>query len=512
MLPALVAALFGSCGQLSTGPVALTALLSGASVMPFARPDSPEFLSLTILLALLSGLIQLALGGLRAGWLLNLLSRPVMTGFINAAALIICMSQVPALLGLQIPPSPNFLAGVWLMLGSAGDIHALSALFGGTALIALIILRRFAPHLPGVLLVVACATAISSATGFAEQGGAVIGAIPAGLPTFTAPLSDWSVAIALIPAAFVIALVSFMEATSSAKLISGRTNQIWNQNQELIGQGLAKLAAAFSGSMPVSASFSRSALNYGAGARTGFSSIVTAAFVLLTLLYFTPLLWHLPKPVLAAVILLVVTGLLDFRALGRAWQASRDDGLASAVTFASTLAFAPRIQNGILTGLLLSLTLMLYRDMKPRTALLGLHADGTYRDLGRFGLKHPHPNLVILRFDSPLTFVTSAAFEGAVLRAARAQRDVRTVLISAAGINAIDATGLHTISSLLTRLEATGKSLAFCGLKKQVIDAMNRTELWGRISEHSKFRTEQHALNHLLPEPAPADDPAPPDA
>ncbi|THF65952.1 SulP family inorganic anion transporter [Pseudothauera nasutitermitis] len=499
LLPAIVGALFGSCGQLSTGPVALTALLTGASLLPLARPDTPEFVALAALLALLSGLIQLALGALRLGWLLNLLSHPVLMGFINAAALIICLSQVPPLLGLAMPRSDRFLADLAHAFGGPALPHLPSALFGLGALAALVLLRRAAPRLPGVLLVAAGATLASALGGFEAAGGQVVGRIPAGLPALALPAIDLGAAIALLPAAFVIALVSFMEVASSARLISGKTRQPWNQNQELIGQGLAKLTASVCGALPVSASFSRSALNYASGARSGLSSLVSAAVVLLALLYLTPLLHHLPVPVLAAIILLAVANLIDFGALTRAWRISRDDGLAAALTFCATLAFAPNIQNGILTGLLLSLALMLYRGMKPRIALLGLHADGTYRDLERFGLAHPHPRLVILRFDSPLTFVTAATFEEGMLRAVRAQADVRVVLVSGAGINDIDATGLHTLAGLDERLRAQGCRLAFCGLKKQVIDALQRDGLWQRLGDTAGYRTEQQALDALLP-------------
>ncbi|MBC9071053.1 SulP family inorganic anion transporter [Thauera sp. CAU 1555] len=499
LLPAVVGALFGSCGQLSTGPVALTALLTGASLLPLARPETPEFVALAILLALLSGLIQLALGGLRLGWLLNLLSHPVLMGFVNAAALIICLSQLPPLIGLSMARSDQFLTDLAGALARLDALHLPSAAFGLGALATLVALRRLLPRLPGVLLVVAAATALSALIGFEAGGGRVVGAIPAGLPTLAVPEVDLGAAVTLLPAAFVIALVSFMEVTSSARLISGRTRQPWRQNQELIGQGLAKIAAAACGSMPVSASFSRSALNHASGAQTGLSSLITAALVLLALLYFTPLLWHLPVPVLAAVILQAVANLIDFGALSRAWRANRNDGLAAVLTFVSTLAFAPNIQNGILTGLLLSLALMLYRGMKPRIALLGLHPDGTYRDLERFGLEHPHPRLVILRFDSPLTFVTAATFEEGMLRAVRAQEDVRVVLVSGAGINDIDATGLHTLNGLVERLRTQRQRMAFCGLKKQVIDAMERDGLWERLSPESEFRTEQQALDALLP-------------
>lgn len=505
LLPAIIGAMFGSCGAIATGPVALTSLLTGASVIAVARPGTEAFLEAAIVLGLLAGLIQFALGALRLGWLLNLLSRPVMTGFINASALLIGLSQVPALLGLRMPRSDHFLIDFLNMLGNLGSLHVPALLFGLCTLATLIVLRRLAPRLPGVLLVVVVATSLAAVLGYQEGGGRVVGFIPEGLPAFSLPGFDWNLIVTLFPAAFVIALVSFMEVTASASVISARTGERWRQNRELIGQGLAKIASAIQGGLPVSGSFSRSALNFASGARTGLSSLIAAVFVLLTLLFLTPLLWHLPIAVLAAVIMLVVFNLFDLGAMRRAWHAGRDDGIAALATFVSTLAFAPNIQNGILVGLLISLSLMLYRDMQPRVALLGLHEDGTYRDAQRFGLPHPHPNLVVMRFDSALTFVTSELFEDAAGNALAAQPDVKVLLVSAAGINGIDSTGLDAISTVHARMLAEGRILAFCGLKKQVIDAMERTGLWERLQPHAHYRTEQHALEGLLAELPPAE-------
>lgn len=499
LLPAIFGALFGSCGAIATGPVALTALLTGTSLVAVARPGSEDFITAAIVLALLSGIIQLTLGALRLGWLLKLLSRPVMTGFINASALLIALSQIPAMLGLRMTRSDHFMVDFLTMLGNFTDLHAPALLFGLATLAALITLKRFAPRLPGVLIVVAVGTAISAMTGFEAAGGRVVGFVPPGLPELGFPALDWNLIVALFPAAFVIALVSFMEVTASASVISAHTGDRWRQNQELIGQGLAKIASAISGGMPVSGSFSRSALNFASGGRTGLSAIISAAFIIATLMFLTPLLWHLPIAALAAVIVLVVFNLFDFGTFVRTWRAGRDDGIAATATFVSTLAFAPNIQNGILVGLLISLSLMLYRDMQPRVALLGLHDDGTYRDRERFGLPHPHPHLVIMRFDSALTFVTSELFDDAASDALRAQPEVRTLLISAAGINNIDATGLHSVRVLAQRMKAESRTLAFCGLKKQVIDSMERTGLWEQLEPHAHYRTEHHALEVLLP-------------
>jgi SulP family sulfate permease len=427
--------------------------------------------------------------------LLNLISHPVLMGFINAAALLICFSQLPPLLGIAGAHGGSVASDVVQLLTGLGTLDPASAAFGLGALAGLVALRRLAPRLPAVLVVAVAAIVVSRASGFAAGGGSVVGEIPQGLPALALPDLGLPEVPSLFSAALMVALVSFMEAASSAKLIAGRTRQPWDKNQELIGQGLAKLAAAASGAMPTSTSFSRTALNHQSGATTGLASLITAAAVLITLLYFTPLLWHLPKAVLAAVILQAVGNLLDFPAIRLAWRADRDDGACALLSFAATLAFAPQIQFGILCGASLSLILLIYRDMTPRVALLGLHEDGTYRDAARFGLPHPHPQIVILRFDGPLHFVNAACFEDAFLQAARALPEVKVIIVSAAGVNTIDASGLHTLTQLVDRSTDQGQQVAFCGLKKQVIEAMERDGLWARISPHAAYRIEQQAVD-----------------
>jgi SulP family sulfate permease len=313
LVPSVVGALFGSSRQLSTGPVAMTSLLTAASVAPLAAHGSELFYSYVILLALLSGVFQIAFGALRVGVLLNFLSHPVLMGFINAAALIIGLSQLPTLLGIPSRQSEHFLLDIWQVLTNIDTMHEWSLGFGVSAIALLLAFKKFAPRLPGVLTVVALLTWVSYAIGFGDMGGRVVGAIPQGLPSVSVPPLDAHAAMELLPAAFVIALISFMEAMSSAKVIAIKTRQPWDENKELIGQGLAKVAAAFFHSMPVSGSFSRSALNLAADARTSLSSAIAAMFVLLTLLFFTPLLYHLPKPVLAAIIMMAVINLINPR-------------------------------------------------------------------------------------------------------------------------------------------------------------------------------------------------------
>jgi Sulfate permease and related transporters (MFS superfamily) len=288
-----------------------------------------------------------------------------------------------------------------------------------------------------------------------------------------------------------------MEAMSSCKVIAIKTRQPWDENKELIGQGLAKVAAAFSQSMPVSGSFSRSALNISSDARTPLSSIISAIFVLITLLFFTSLLYHLPKPVLAAIIMMAVMNLINFQSVSNAWRANRDDGVAAIITFLATLAFAPNIQNGILTGIMLSLSLLLYRMMRPRVAVLGLHSDTTLRDAVRHNLPPLHPRLGAIRFDGALRFVNVSYFEDALLKLERENPNIAYILVQSSGINEIDASGIEMLRNLLDRYKSSGIKLAFSGLKKQVSDVMDRTGLTDKIGEENIFATDRGAIDEI---------------
>jgi SulP family sulfate permease len=285
-----------------------------------------------------------------------------------------------------------------------------------------------------------------------------------------------------------------MEAMSSAKIAAIKTATRWDENQELIGQGLAKIAAALCHTMPVSGSFSRSALNLASNARTGVSSIVCALCVLLTILFFTPLLKYLPQPVLAAVIIMVLSNLVNIRSLRNAWRASGDDAFAALVTFAATLAFAPQIQDGILTGIFLSLGLFIYRRMRPTLTVVAAGSQAMARE-------HVQPVLSgilgIVRFDASLIFVNAAYFEGAVLRLEQECSGLRFVLVSAGAINHIDASGVEMLSSLIEELRKKNIVVVFSATKAQVMTVLERTGLADRIGRGNFFYTESGALDAL---------------
>ena len=496
-LPTIIGALWGSAPQLSTGPVALTSLLTAASLTPLARAGSDEFVQGAVLLALLSGLFQVAFGVLRLGRLLNLLSQPVLVGFINAAAIIISLSQLPGLFGVSARQSERFLADTWHVLTNLDLMHGLSSAFGLSALVLLVVFRRLAPRLPGVLITVAALTTVSWWLEYADKGGHVVGPIPGGLPGFALPRLEWNLMVELVPAGFVIALVSFMEAMSSCKIAAMKTRRPWDQNQELLGQGLAKIVGALNGTFPVSGSFSRTALNLAARAQTGLSSVTAALIVAATALFLGPLLFHLPKPVLAAIIVLAVLSLVNLRAIRRAWLASRADAVAALLTFAATIAFAPNIQNGILAGIIVSLSMSLYQRMRPRAVEVSLHPDGTLRDAAHWHLPVLHPRIAALRFDDSLVFVNAAHFEDAVLRLERERPGVRFLLVAAGGINEIDASGVDVLSNLAAHLAEKGVTLALSGVKKQVREVCDRTGLTAMLGATNIYATDRLALDDL---------------
>jgi SulP family sulfate permease len=299
----------------------------------------------------------------------------------------------------------------------------------------------------------------------------------------------------LLSTAFVITLVGFMESISIGKAMATRTRQRIDPNQELLGQGLANLVGSIAQSYPVSGSFSRSAVNLAAGARTGLSSVVSAGIVLLTLLFLTPALYHLPQAVLAAIIMVAVVGLIDFAAMRHAWQAHRHDGLCAIATFVATLAFAPHLDVGILFGTGLAIVLFLYRTMSPRVTV-------AYRPIGG-GADARDRGVVTIRFDGRLYFANVPAFENAVLEAASDHPGASSLLVAGGGINEIDASGEDMLRQLHQRLDALGVRLVFAGLKPQVTAVLRATGLHDEIGGQAFFEDEAAALAALQADTAP---------
>ncbi len=460
LLPPIFAALFGSSRQMVTGPVSLISLMTFAAISPLANGDMHLAMQAAMMLALLVGLIQLGLGLLRLGVLVDFLSHPVVVGFTNAGVIIIATAQMGKVFGVSAQKEEWHFLTVWNTLQAmAQGVHWPTVGLAALSFAIIYAVRRLRPRWPSVLVAVAVATMVSWLTGFGAAGGRVIGEIPTGLPRLTLPPMDTILAMSVLPSAIVIALLGYLEAVSIARALAAKTRQRLQANQELFGQGAANLAAALSGGYPVSASFSRSAVNLDNGGRTPFSAIVASSVVALTLLFLTPLLYHLPQATLAVIIIVAVAGLFHIRLVVRAWRVERHDAVVAVVTFVLTLVFAPRLEVGIFGGILLSVALFVYRTMRPRVALL------VRLDSGRLADAHNHPErprcsrILVIRQYMSLYFANAGHFENRILHFIAEYPQAQFVILDFSAVNTIDSSGMDVIIELKRRLEKLGIEL-----------------------------------------------------
>ncbi|WP_319468008.1 SulP family inorganic anion transporter [uncultured Pseudodesulfovibrio sp.] len=324
-------------------------------------------------------------------------------------------------------------------------------------------------------------------------GGAVVGTVPSGIPAISAPSLDLKVMLHLLPFAAIISLLGFMEAISIAKAMAAKTGQRLDPNQELIGQGLANMLGACGKSYPASGSFSRSAVNLQAGAVTGMSSVFTSLMVVIALLFFTPLLYHLPQAVLAAVIMMAVIGLINASGFIHAWKAQWYDGAISILSFLCTLAFAPHLDKGIMVGVALSLGVFLYKSMRPRVANLSRTEDESLRDATAFGLKECQ-HIALVRFDGPLFFANASFLEDQITERMMGNEKLRHIIIVANGINDMDASGEEALSLIVDRVRSGGLDISLCGVNESVMAVLERTHLLEKIGSDHVYPTMETAI------------------
>ena len=327
-------------------------------------------------------------------------------------------------------------------------------------------------------------------------GGAVVGTVPKGLPSFTVPPVDSKAILHLLPYAIIISLLGFMEAISIAKALAGKTGQRLDPNQELIGQGLANMIGAVGKGYPVSGSFSRSAVNFQSGAITGFSSAFTSIAVLIMLLFLTPLLYHLPQSVLAAVIMMAVIGLLNVSGFIHAWKAQKYDGVISVISFIATLAFAPHLDKGIMIGVVLSISIFLYKSMKPKISLLARSTDASLRCVETHGLKECE-YIGIVQFEGTLFFANSSYLEDSIRTIIETKKNLKHIILVSNGINEMDASGEETLSLLIDRIRSAGLDISLSGVNETVVKVMRRTHLLEKIGQDHIFHTPEQAIKAI---------------
>ncbi len=328
-------------------------------------------------------------------------------------------------------------------------------------------------------------------------GGAIVGKIPEGLPTFVIPSLDAKTFFKLLPYAIIISLLGFMEAIAIAKAMAAQTGQKLDPNQELIGQGLANILGSIGSSYAVSGSFSRSAVNLQAGAVSGISSVITSVMVVITLLFFTPLLYHLPQAVLAAVIMMAVIGLVNVKGFIHAWKAQWYDGAIAILSFIVTLYFAPHLDKGIMVGVFLSMTIFLYKSMRPVVASLSLNEERVLKSADYYRLKGCR-HISVVRFDGALFFANASYLDEQVLKFRNEQPDLRYILLDARGINDMDASGEEALAMLVKRIRSGGMGFAVCGVKGQVLDVMERTGLYAEIGKENIYADSRAATTAII--------------
>ncbi|WP_183458403.1 sulfate permease [Microbulbifer rhizosphaerae] len=493
--PLVAYALFGSSRSLSVGPVAITSLMTAVALSQVAVQGTGEYLLAASVLALLCGLFLALMGFLRLGFFANFLSHPVISGFITASGLLIALSQLKHILGIDAGGENLLQLGTSLLRNLPGmNTHTLAigilvVLFlfwsrGG----ATILLTRLSlsPHSAALLAKAAPVVGVlvtvllSLVLGLEERGVALVGAIPRGLPELQIPGLSWELVRALMLPAVMISVIGYVESVSVGKTLAAKRRQKIDVNRELVGLGAANVASGFSGAFPVTGGFSRSVVNFDAGAETQMASVFTAIGIALASMFLTPYLYYLPKATLAATIIVAVLSLVDFSILKKTWNFSRRDFAAALVTIVVTL-FAG-VEAGVACGVAASITLFLYRTSRPHIAEVGL-VEGTehFRNVKRHKVLTV-PQILTIRVDESLLFSNAGYLEDRIYADLAGNAQVRHVILMCSAVNEVDWSALEVLESVNERLQELGIRLHLSEVKGPVMDALQRTGFLGLLS------------------------------
>ena len=501
-LPLAVYALFGTSRQLAVGPVAMVSLMVAAAIGTMAKGGTSEYVAYAVMLALMVGVIQLAMGISRLGFLVNFLSHPVVSGFTSAAALIIGFSQLKHLLGANIERSHHVHEIVVQAIAHGSDINAATVAIGVGSIALLLGLKQWNPRFPGALAVVVVGTLLVWGLGLHERGVAIVGKVPQGLPSPSLPAFGFATFKELLPIAVAISLVGFMESISVAKAFARKNRYEIDANRELIGLGLANVASSIVQGYPVTGGFSRTAVNGQAGARTGVASLITAAVISLTLLFLTPLFHYLPKAVLAAIIMVAVFGLVDLKEVKHLYKVKRSDLALLSLTFVATLSLG--IEQGIVAGVVASLLVVIFRTTRPHTAVLGrIPGTHVYRNVKNYEQAETFDGVLAIRIDAQFYFANVTFLKETLARLRRAATSpVQAIVINAASINHLDASADAALHELAEELRGLGVELFFANVRKPVMDVMTRSGFDARIGrDHftlSVSRAVTKAQEHVV--------------
>ena len=506
MLPLLAYALFGSSRTLSVGPVAVISLLSANAVGIAHQKSGIDVLTLSMSLALLSGVLMMAMGTLKLGFIANLLGRPVIIGFITGASILIALGQFKHLLGIPLAGHslPELAQGLWT---NASHTHMVTVLVGLSSvgflfwaryslssLLQNIMAKPSAAALSKMAPVCAVIVAIIfvSLLSLDQLGLQVVGYIPSGLPSLALPNVKLDVLVVLLPSALMISLIGYVESISVAQTLANKRRQQINPNHELLGLGAANMASAASGGFAVTGGFSRSVVNFDAGAQTPMAGVFTAFGIALASLYLTPLLAMLPKAVLGATIFVAVLGLIEPHEIKQTWQYSKNDFSALVITLFSVLVFG--VEAGVIAGVSATILLLLWRTSRPHTAIVGpLPGSEHFRNIQRHKVSQSE-HVVALRIDESLFFGNVRYLNQQLNKLLIQHTHLKHLILMASGINHIDSSALESLLEFNQRLKDKGIKMHLSEVKGPVIDRLSRvdfeTQLTGKVylSQHEAWQ------------------------
>lgn len=470
-----VAALWGSSRHLSSGPVALVSFLTLTALIPLAKPESPEFIALAIILALIIGLTQLLMGVFKLGFIMNFISHSVIAGFTTAAAIIIASTQIPGLFGFPVERHEFVFLNFYEIFRSLPETHLLTLLIGAVS-IGFVILtkKRVSKAFPAGLIIMTAGITVSYLLDLEARDVAVVGQIDARLSLPTVPQISFGEVLALLPSALIISIVGFLEAYAVSKSIGSKTKQKIDVNQELIGQGLGNLAAGIFKGYPIAGSFSRTAVNFSAGAVTGISSVFVSVFVFITIMFFTPLLYYLPRAILSAIVIAALVDLIEFSKFRETFKLSGTDGIVITATFLFSFILKP--DDAIFIGIVVSLVLFLRKTIVADVVELVFHMeDERFRKLSFGNQIKEFPNILILRVDMSIFFANAHNIVDQIEElVARKGERLEHIVINFSGVNYVDVSGCEMVNELFAELSERGLQIYSMYRKKQVRDIMRK--------------------------------------
>ncbi|XLS29746.1 SulP family inorganic anion transporter [Flavobacteriaceae bacterium M23B6Z8] len=500
LFPQIIYAIMGTSRQLAVGPVAMDSLLVASGLGALALSGIEEYISMAIFLSFFMGSIQLVLGMLRMGFLVNFLSKPVISGFTSAAAIIIGLSQLKHLLGTSIEGSSQLHVLIKNAFETFDQVNIYAIIIGILSIILLTILKRINKKIPGALIVVVLGILSVYFLDLESFGVKIVREVPTGLPSFDIPVIDISRITDLFSIAVTLALIAFMEAISVAKAIETKHKDYEvDANQELRALGTANIIGSFFQSYPTTGGFSRTAVNDQAGAKTGLASLVSVLVVALTLLFFTPLFYYLPNAVLAGIIMVAVFGLIDFKYPIRLYKNRKDEFVLLLLTFLITLAVG--IKEGILLGVLFSLLLLVYRISKPHMAVLGkIKGTDYFKNIDRFeeNVETDH-HILVIRFDSQLYFGNKDYFKNELLKRINAHEPhLKAIIIKSEPINYIDSTAVFMLEQLIDDLKQKNIKVLFSEVIGPTRDIIYKSGLLEKIGKENFFVHTSEAYAYAL--------------